>query len=96
MIINRLRDIISSSLKKFFFATQAKGKKRQIGWFPASYVKVLCGSSRTTPVSMEMTGREDYPPADFTPGAFANAFNKDIIKVEPKPNPPPPQGKKGC
>ncbi|KAJ4434291.1 hypothetical protein ANN_22843 [Periplaneta americana] len=32
---------------------QAKGKKRQIGWFPASYVKLLgsSGSNRSTPVS---------------------------------------------
>jgi len=35
---------------------QAKGRKRQLGWFPASYVKVLSasgGSSRTTPVHMD-------------------------------------------
>lgn len=34
---------------------QAKGRKRQVGWFPASYVKVLNStgriSGRTTPVS---------------------------------------------
>jgi hypothetical protein len=32
---------------------QAKGKKRQVGWFPASYVKLLGagGSNRSTPVS---------------------------------------------
>ena len=33
---------------------QAKGKKRQIGWFPASYVKLLGGgggSNRSTPIS---------------------------------------------
>ncbi|XP_058980761.1 intersectin-1 isoform X2 [Musca domestica] len=40
---------------------QAKGRKRQIGWFPATYVKVLQGgrnSGRNTPVSgsrVEMT-----------------------------------------
>ncbi|KAK8739492.1 hypothetical protein OTU49_003355, partial [Cherax quadricarinatus] len=44
---------------------QAKGKKRQIGWFPATYVKVLGGSSRSTPVSMELTNREDAPPDDI-------------------------------
>lgn len=39
----------------------AKGRKRQIGWFPASYVKILQGgrnSGRNTPVSgsrIEMT-----------------------------------------
>lgn len=34
---------------------QTKGKKRQIGWFPASYVKVMggqsSGSARSTPIS---------------------------------------------
>ncbi|XP_076618966.1 dynamin associated protein 160 isoform X3 [Colletes latitarsis] len=30
---------------------QARGKKRQIGWFPASYVKPLTSSNRSTPVS---------------------------------------------
>lgn len=34
---------------------QAKGRRRQVGWFPASYVKVLNSSGRasgrTTPVS---------------------------------------------
>lgn len=39
------------------FVGQAKGRKRQLGWFPASYVKVLSSSgasSRTTPVPNEM------------------------------------------
>lgn len=33
---------------------QQKGRRRQIGWFPATYVKILQGgrtSGRTTPVS---------------------------------------------
>ncbi|XP_054002399.1 intersectin-1 isoform X6 [Hylaeus anthracinus] len=30
---------------------QARGKKRQIGWFPASYVKALTSSNRSTPIS---------------------------------------------
>lgn len=40
---------------------QAKGRRRQVGWFPASYVKILQGgrnSGRNTPVSgskIEMT-----------------------------------------
>ncbi|XP_076392418.1 dynamin associated protein 160 isoform X5 [Megachile rotundata] len=38
---------------------QARGKKRQIGWFPASYVKPLTsGSNRSTPVSH---GYQDSP-----------------------------------
>lgn len=54
------------SLSHHFLFLQAKGKKRQIGWFPATYVKVLGGSSRSTPVSMELTGREDAPPDTAT------------------------------
>ncbi|XP_050737308.1 intersectin-1-like isoform X6 [Eriocheir sinensis] len=46
---------------------QAKGKKRQIGWFPATYVKIKGGSSRSTPVSMELTNREDAPPDQVSP-----------------------------
>lgn len=38
---------------------QAKGKKRQVGWFPASYVKLLGGNNRGTPV---MQKPEDTPP----------------------------------
>ena len=33
---------------------KAKGRRRQVGWFPATYVKVLAGgrnSGRNTPVS---------------------------------------------
>lgn len=41
---------------------QAKGKKRQVGWFPASYVKVLNSSGRTsgrtTPVSASRMQQE--------------------------------------
>ncbi|XP_069671614.1 intersectin-1 isoform X3 [Periplaneta americana] len=42
---------------------QAKGKKRQIGWFPASYVKLLgsSGSNRSTPVSHKHQ-EEPQPP----------------------------------
>lgn len=42
------------------FYLKAKGKKRQIGWFPGSYVKVLGpgggsrqSSSRTTPIPFD-------------------------------------------
>lgn len=38
---------------------QARGKKRQVGWFPATYVKPLTSSSnRSTPVSH---GYQDSP-----------------------------------
>lgn len=41
---------------------QAKGRKRQVGWFPASYVKVLNSSGRTsgrtTPVSTSRMQQE--------------------------------------
>lgn len=41
---------------------QAKGRKRQVGWFPASYVKILNSSGRasgrTTPVSTTRVQQE--------------------------------------
>ncbi|XP_064117346.1 intersectin-1-like isoform X7 [Macrobrachium nipponense] len=58
---------------------QAKGKKRQIGWFPATYVKVLGGSSRSTPVSMELTNREDAPPDDVVTPTNANPITQVTI-----------------
>lgn len=50
-------NIFISTVKKRDFIleshfSQARGQKRQIGWFPASYVKLLGSSSnRSTPVS---------------------------------------------
>ncbi|XP_068201300.1 intersectin-1-like [Palaemon carinicauda] len=58
---------------------QAKGKKRQIGWFPATYVKVLGGSSRSTPVSMELTNREDAPPDDVVAPMNPNPITQVTI-----------------
>ncbi|XP_066975777.1 intersectin-1-like isoform X23 [Macrobrachium rosenbergii] len=58
---------------------QAKGKKRQIGWFPATYVKVLGGSSRSTPVSMELTNREDAPPDEVVTPTNANPITQVTI-----------------
>ncbi|KAB7507398.1 Intersectin-1 [Armadillidium nasatum] len=68
----------------------ARGKSRQVGWFPASYVKIKCGSSRTTPVSMDLSGKDDYP-LDITPGSLANALSKNASKGEAKIVAPPPQ-----
>ena len=36
----------------FFFCLKAKGKQRQFGWFPSSYVRIMTssGSARSTPV----------------------------------------------
>lgn len=57
---------------------QAKGRKRQLGWFPASYVKVLSssgGSSRTTPVPAEMDDEmPQMPPTVPTQTAITAAF----------------------
>uniref|UniRef100_T1IY47 Intersectin-1 n=1 Tax=Strigamia maritima TaxID=126957 RepID=T1IY47_STRMM len=63
---------------------QAKGKKRQIGWFPASYVKLLTSSARNTP---EPTGDEVlaiYPyeaqnedELTFPKGATINIISRD-------------------
>lgn len=65
---------------------QAKGKKREVGWFPASYVKILCGSSRTTPVS-----NEEYS-GGFTQGDLADAFSNKAISIDQKISYIPPQG----
>ena len=43
--------------------TQARGKKRQIGWFPANYVKLLSPSTNKT------TPTEPIPPKPPVPSA---------------------------
>lgn len=73
-------------LSHHFLFHQAKGKKRQIGWFPATYVKVLGGSSRSTPVSMELTGREDAPPdTTTTPTSAPTSASTAIAQVTVTP-----------
>ncbi|KAJ8965768.1 hypothetical protein NQ314_003909 [Rhamnusium bicolor] len=71
---------------------QAKGRKRQVGWFPASYVKVLNSSGkvsgRTTPVSTTRMQQEVvidkvvalYPYAAGNPDELTFAKD-DIISV---------------
>ena len=39
---------------------QGKGKKRQLGWFPATYVK-LAGGGTEAPVAEAPAGAEDQP-----------------------------------
>ncbi|CAH2006415.1 unnamed protein product [Acanthoscelides obtectus] len=68
---------------------QAKGRKKQVGWFPASYVKVLNSSGkmsgRTTPVSTTRMQQEIiidkvialYPYTALNPDELT--FNKDDI-----------------
>ncbi|KAK9887107.1 hypothetical protein WA026_020555 [Henosepilachna vigintioctopunctata] len=68
---------------------QAKGRKRQVGWFPASYVKILNSSGktsgRTTPVSTTRIQQEIvldkvvalYPYTAGNPDELS--FNKDDI-----------------
>ncbi|XP_045464724.1 intersectin-1 isoform X2 [Harmonia axyridis] len=68
---------------------QAKGRKRQVGWFPASYVKILNSSGRasgrTTPVSTTRIQQEVvidkvialYPYTAGNPDELS--FNKDDI-----------------
>lgn len=42
--------LLHVSMPFFLFVFQARGKKRQIGWFPANYVKLLSpGTSKVTP-----------------------------------------------
>lgn len=78
------------TLHFYIHLLQAKGKKRQIGWFPATYVKVLGGSSRSTPVSMELTNREDAPP-DQTQTSPTSANPITQVTVTP-PTDEPMQG----
>ena len=46
----KIQKITSGTIGKHYLATietshfQGKGKKRAVGWFPASYVKLLAGS----------------------------------------------------
>lgn len=55
---------------------QARGKKRQIGWFPANYVKLLSPStSKTTPT-------EPNPPKLPTPNAgTANLLCQKLVSL---------------
>ncbi|KAF5294447.1 hypothetical protein FQR65_LT01573 [Abscondita terminalis] len=77
---------------------QAKGRKRQVGWFPASYVKILNSSGRTsgrtTPVSTTRIQQEVvidkvvalYPYSAANPDELS--FSKDdIISVTAREEP---------
>ncbi|XP_053163533.1 intersectin-1 isoform X2 [Hemicordylus capensis] len=72
---------------------QARGKKRQIGWFPANYVKLLSpGTSKTTPTEppkstalpsvCQVIGMYDYIAQNddelaFSKGQIINVLNKE-------------------
>ncbi|XP_064922933.1 intersectin-1 isoform X6 [Columba livia] len=72
---------------------QARGKKRQIGWFPANYVKLLSpGTSKTTPTDLpkstalpsvcQVIGMYDYTAQNddelaFNKGQIINVLNKE-------------------
>ncbi|XP_059021066.1 intersectin-1-like [Mustela lutreola] len=72
---------------------QARGKKRQIGWFPANYVKLLSpGTSKITPTEppkptalppvCQVIGMYDYSAQNddelaFSKGQIINVLNKD-------------------
>ncbi|XP_076164152.1 dynamin associated protein 160 isoform X2 [Ptiloglossa arizonensis] len=62
---------------------QARGKKRQIGWFPASYVKPLTSSNRSTPISH---GYQDSPTDPSVERVMAlypyQAQNEDELSFE--------------
>lgn len=58
---------------------QAKGKKRQVGWFPASYVKLLGGGSTSTPpptaaVTASMTIPQAAPVSNRTDQAVGDSI----------------------
>ncbi|KAK7791370.1 hypothetical protein R5R35_007909 [Gryllus longicercus] len=60
---------------------QAKGRKRQIGWFPASYVKLLgSGSNRSTPVPHQKA--EDDLPQQQTPVEQKNQPTEHKVSQE--------------
>ncbi|KFP82991.1 Intersectin-1, partial [Acanthisitta chloris] len=72
---------------------QARGKKRQIGWFPANYVKLLSpGTSKSTPTELpksaavpsvcQVIGMYDYTAQNddelaFNKGQIINVLNKE-------------------
>ncbi|XP_036060022.1 intersectin-1 isoform X4 [Onychomys torridus] len=72
---------------------QARGKKRQIGWFPANYVKLLSpGASKSTPTELpksaalpavcQVIGMYDYTAQNddelaFSKGQIINVLNKE-------------------
>ncbi|XP_042724465.1 intersectin-1 isoform X4 [Lagopus leucura] len=72
---------------------QARGKKRQIGWFPANYVKLLSpGTSKTTPTELpkstalpsvcQVIGMYDYTAQNddelaFNKGQIINVLSKE-------------------
>uniref|UniRef100_G1PYE2 Intersectin 1 n=1 Tax=Myotis lucifugus TaxID=59463 RepID=G1PYE2_MYOLU len=65
---------------------QARGKKRQIGWFPANYVKLLSpGTSKVTPTEPPMCqviGMYDYTAQNddelaFSKGQIINVLSKE-------------------
>ncbi|XP_043841581.1 intersectin-2 isoform X2 [Dromiciops gliroides] len=67
---------------------QARGKKRQKGWFPASHVKLLGpGSERGTPASQpvcQVIAMYDYianneDELNFSKGQLINVWNKDDV-----------------
>lgn len=65
ILINRLTDKnenIQISCKIFSLCLQARGKKRQKGWFPASHVKLLgSNSGKSTPASAAGEKQHKYP-----------------------------------
>uniref|UniRef100_A0A8C3D9S5 Intersectin-1 n=1 Tax=Corvus moneduloides TaxID=1196302 RepID=A0A8C3D9S5_CORMO len=65
---------------------QARGKKRQIGWFPANYVKLLSpGTSKSTPTELPkaaVIGMYDYSAQNddelaFNKGQIINVLNRE-------------------
>lgn len=66
-------DIFSFAV--FFF--KARGKKRQIGWFPANYVKLLSpNTNKTTPT-------EPTPPklAPACPGTHKHSIRASLLGI---------------
>ena len=64
---------------------KGKGKKRQLGWFPASYVKLMdsIGDKSETPVETAPAASETAPATSETAPAAAETATKVKISSDP-------------
>jgi hypothetical protein len=61
-----------------YYVLQGKGKKRQLGWFPASYVKM-----------MDSAGEKSDVPVQSTTAAAESEKQEETKEPEPEPEPEP-------
>ena len=70
-------------LINIYLVFQGKGKKRQLGWFPASYVKM-----------MDSAGEKSDVPVQSTTAAAESEKQEDTKEPEPEPAEPTTTGTK--